>query len=79
VSSDVNVHKTNSFFGPNFQFVSITKRYDLFYSFLAVIESKIRSISFNISKKITKPKRNETNFRVQVKKRIVFDTKKAKR
>jgi hypothetical protein len=78
-SSDVNVHKTNSFFKANFQFVSISKRNVVFYSYIALGESKIRPILFKNFKEISKPKRNETNFRVKVKKRIAFDIKKAKR
>jgi hypothetical protein len=31
-SRDVNVHKTNSFFIPDFQFVSISKRNVIIYS-----------------------------------------------
>jgi hypothetical protein len=38
-TKDVNVHKTNSFFRLNFQFVSISKRNVSFYSGIAVIES----------------------------------------
>jgi hypothetical protein len=79
MTSDVNVHETNSFFKANFQFVSISKRNVVFYSYIALSESKKRLISFKNFKEISKPKRNETNFRVKVKKLIVFDTKKAKR
>jgi hypothetical protein len=32
VSREVNVHKTNSFFRPNFQFVSISKQHVIIYS-----------------------------------------------
>jgi hypothetical protein len=32
MDSDVNVHKTNSFFRPDFQFVSISKRNVIIYS-----------------------------------------------
>jgi hypothetical protein len=78
ISSDVNVHETNSFFKANFQFVSISKQNVVFYSYVALSESKIRPISFKNFKEILKPKRNEMNFQVKVKKRIVFDTKKAK-
>jgi hypothetical protein len=57
--SDVNVHKTNSFFKANFQFVSISKRNVVFYSYINLSESKIRPISFKNFKEISKPKRNE--------------------
>jgi hypothetical protein len=76
---DVNVHKNNWFFRLNFQFVSISKRNFLFYSGIAVIESKLKAISFTKSVKITKAKRNETYFWANSKKRNVLDTKKAKR
>jgi hypothetical protein len=78
-SSDVNVHKTNSFFRLNFQFVSISKRNVLFYSGIAVIERKLKAISFTKRVKITKAKQNETYFWVNSKKQNVFDTKKVKR
>jgi hypothetical protein len=57
--SNVNVYKTNSFFRPNLQFVSISKRNVLFYSHIAVIGSKKRTIWYKKSKKINKMKRNE--------------------
>jgi hypothetical protein len=76
---DVNVHKTNSFFRLNFQFVSISKLNVLFYSCIAVIESQLKAISFTKSEKKTKAKWNETYFWVNSKKQNVFDTKKAKR
>jgi hypothetical protein len=41
--SDVNVHETNSFFRPNFQFVSISKRNVLFYPYITMIEMKIKT------------------------------------
>jgi hypothetical protein len=41
--SDVNVHKTNLFFRPNFQFVSISKRNVLFYSYITTNEMKIKT------------------------------------
>jgi uncharacterized protein (DUF1800 family) len=58
-TSDVNVHETNSFFKANFQFVSISKRNVVFYSYIALSESKIRPISFKNFKEILKPKQNE--------------------
>jgi hypothetical protein len=76
---DVNVHKTNSFFSLNFQFVSISKQHVLFYSGIAVIKRKLKAISFTKRVKITIAKRNETYFWVNSKKQNVFDTKKAKR
>jgi hypothetical protein len=60
VISDVNVHKTNSFLDQSIRFWTyFSIRFDiekklLFYSYLAVIESKIRLISFKKSKEITK-------------------------
>jgi hypothetical protein len=53
-SSDVNVHKTNLFLNPNFQFVSISKQNETFYASFGVIERKIKTVSINNSKKITK-------------------------
>jgi hypothetical protein len=79
LGSDVNVHKTNSFFRLNFQFISISKRNVWFYSGIAVIESQLKAISFTKCEKKTKAKRNETYFWVNSKKQNVFDTKKAKR
>jgi hypothetical protein len=46
VHSDVNVHETNSFFRPNFHFVSILKRNVLFYPYITMNEMKIKTISF---------------------------------
>jgi hypothetical protein len=43
---DVNVHKTNSFLKLNFQFVSISKRNLLFYPYITMIETKIKTNSF---------------------------------
>jgi hypothetical protein len=45
-SSDVNVHKTNSFLKLYFQFVSISKRNVLFYPYITMIEMKIKNNSF---------------------------------
>jgi hypothetical protein len=45
-TSDVNVHETNSFFRPNFQFVSISKRNVLFYPYITMNEMKIKTNSF---------------------------------
>jgi hypothetical protein len=59
MTSDVNVHKTNLFLRPYFQFVSISKRNDLFYPYLTVIEMKIKTNLFKNHKKTTKTKRNE--------------------
>jgi hypothetical protein len=79
VNSDVNVHETNSLFKANFQFVSISKRNVVFYSHISLRESKIRPISFKNFKEISKPKTKRNEFLSQSKKRIIFDTKKAKR
>jgi hypothetical protein len=70
--SDVNVHKTNSFFGPIFQFVSISKRSSSFYSYITMIESKIRPNSFNNSKEITKTKTKRNECSIQSKKTSCF-------
>jgi hypothetical protein len=45
VSRDVNVHKINSFLRPDFQFVSISKRNVIIYSWLVVNERRIKHIS----------------------------------
>jgi predicted DNA-binding transcriptional regulator len=46
VISDVNVHKTNSFLRLNFQFVLISKRNVIIYSWLVENERKIKHFSF---------------------------------
>jgi hypothetical protein len=61
------MHKTNSFFRLNFQFVSISKRNVSFYSGIAVIESQLKAISYTKSERKTKAKRNETYFWVNSK------------
>jgi hypothetical protein len=53
-SSDVNVHKINSFLDPNFQFVSISKQNETFYASFTAIERKIKTLSIKNSKKLTK-------------------------
>jgi hypothetical protein len=45
-TSYVNVHETNLFFGPNFQFVSISKENVLFYSYITMIKMKIKTNTF---------------------------------
>jgi hypothetical protein len=50
-----------------------------FYSYITMIESKIRPNSCNNSKEITKTKTKRNEFSIQSKKRIVFETEKAKR
>jgi hypothetical protein len=45
-TSDVNVHKTNSFLRPNFQFVSISKLNVIIYSWLVKNEREIKHILF---------------------------------
>jgi hypothetical protein len=45
-ASDVNMHKTNSFLKLNFQFVSISKRNELFYPYITMIETNIKTNSF---------------------------------
>jgi hypothetical protein len=46
IDSDANVHKTNSFFKLNFQFVSISQQNKLFYSYITMIETKIKTNLF---------------------------------
>jgi hypothetical protein len=46
MTSDVNVHKTNSFLKLNFQFVPKLKRNVLFYPYITVIKTKIKTNSF---------------------------------
>jgi hypothetical protein len=48
-----------------------------FYSYVTVIERKIKTVLIKNIKKKTKPEQNKTIFRFKVKKRIVFYTKKA--
>jgi hypothetical protein len=64
--SDVIVHKTNLFLGPNFQFISISTRNVLFYSYFTVIKRKIKTVSIKNSKKIMKPEQNKTYFLFKV-------------
>jgi hypothetical protein len=56
--SDINVHETNSFFRPNFQFVSISKQNVLFYPYINMIEMKIKTNLFQTTKE-KKTKQNE--------------------
>jgi peroxiredoxin family protein len=57
VISDVNVHKTNSFLRPNFQFILISKRNVLFYPYITMIEKKIKT---NHPKTTSRRKQNKT-------------------
>jgi hypothetical protein len=59
---DVNVHKTNSFFWPTFQFVSISKRNVFIYSWFFVNERKINHISFKTNFSINVQKTKDLNF-----------------
>jgi hypothetical protein len=72
IRSDVNVHKTNSFFINIFQFVSMSRRNVSFYSYTAVMKNKM-NISFHNIKEITK-----TNFRDKVNKNELFSVLKSK-
>jgi hypothetical protein len=65
-SSDVNVHKTNSFLRANIQFVSISKRNEMFYAYFTVIEMRIKTVSFKNGQKLTKSEQNETYFGIKV-------------
>jgi hypothetical protein len=70
------MHKTNSFLRHNFQFVSISKQNVWFYSYVTVIERKIKTVSIKNIKKKTKPERNETNFLFKVKNELFSILKK---
>jgi hypothetical protein len=54
-------------FGQNFQFVLKLKQNVMFYSSIAVIESKARPIAFNNNKEIMKTIQKETKFESLVK------------
>jgi hypothetical protein len=77
ITSDVTVHKTNSFLRPDFQF-----KQNILLRYITVIEMKIKLIRSKTTRKYQKPIETKGNFefeKLEVKKRIDFDTKKAKR